>query len=126
MKRENQEMEGCELINMVNAAHARSVFDEEDQEMINRINANCERVKERNARLREQQAEVEYVRAPYYEEKSAENRMKRVIPALGRGFVGLAFVGGMVNGMCTPEFAVAGLSTCILWGLVNFWRSKYV
>lgn len=125
MERENRDMEDRELIAMVNAVHDRKTCDEEEREMFSRINANCQRVKERNARLREGQAAVEYVQAPYYEERTAEHGMKRAIPAIARGFIGLGFIGGMVNGMCEPEFAMAGLGACVLWGLVNFWRSGH-
>ena len=103
----------------------RNEYDQADREVIALVNSNAAKIKERNARLRDGQAPVEYVQGPYYWEEAAEKQVRRILPAMGRGCVGLAFVAGLVNGLCEVEFAVAGLVVSVLWGIVNYWRSGH-
>lgn len=103
----------------------RQIYEQDDAEIIRMVNSNALQAKERNARRREYEAEVEYVPGYHYSEAVAKRRIARILPSAARAGAGLVFIGGMVNGQMSPEFAVAGLAACIIWGIGHYWRKGH-
>lgn len=89
------------------------IFKDEDAEVIRMVNINADR--RRRAELRNAEpSDVGQKPTP------CKIRLTRIGAAAVRMGAGLIFIGGMVQGLMDPWFALAAMLACIGWGLATY------